>query len=259
MLASDLDGTLIPRTDIPDYAEPLARFKEVFKTRSDCMLAYVTGRGLDLAREGIRQTGLPRPDVMVCDVGTSIYHFKSGEWQPDESYRQSMQQQLGAASMQETTALLREYEGITPQEPEQQAEFKNSFYMDLSRTDRSVVDAIQGRLKQQGFQISPIYSVDPLRQCGLLDLLPGGTGKDFSLFYLSRLFDLPQNQLLFSGDSGNDMRAFLSGFSAIAVGNTPDAVKEEARTRRQKGTRLYISNAPLINGVLEGMRHYGML
>jgi hypothetical protein len=101
LLASDLDGTLIPLERDAQRLREVEELVRALAASEDLRLAYVTGRHLALAQAGIEEIGLPSPDWFVCDVGTSVYRRANGGYEPDQEYRQAMRAALGgwAATM----------------------------------------------------------------------------------------------------------------------------------------------------------------
>ena len=53
LLASDMDGTVIPLDDKPERGEEIAHFANAFRERKDLALAYATGRDLQRVLRGI--------------------------------------------------------------------------------------------------------------------------------------------------------------------------------------------------------------
>jgi len=97
---------------------------------------------------------------------------------------------------------------------------------------------------------------------GLIDVLPGATGKDATLRYMSDHLGLSFDDVLFAGDSGNDRAALLSGWLGILVGNAEASFALELASAARAaglGDRLFLATKPGAAGVLEGCRHFGFL
>ena len=77
ILASDLDGTLIPLEGEPENQADLQRLAEQLD-RHGVTLVYSTGRHFASAAQAIDQFQLPQPDWLICDVGTSIFRRDDG-------------------------------------------------------------------------------------------------------------------------------------------------------------------------------------
>lgn len=87
LLASDLDGTLIPLERDAQRLREVAEFVRAVAETVNLRLAYVTGRHSSLAREGIAAVGLPAPDWFVCDARTRVFRKTDSGFEPDERYR----------------------------------------------------------------------------------------------------------------------------------------------------------------------------
>ncbi len=147
LLASDLDGTLIPLEREPQHLRAVEELVSAVKSAPGLGLAYVTGRHLALAEEGIAEVGLPAPDWFVCDVGTSVYRRTDSGFEVDSNYRGEMQDALGVLRSEDVREALGELEGLELQEAEKQAEFKISFYTEgrhepyVARVEQVLADA----------------------------------------------------------------------------------------------------------------------
>jgi len=224
-------------------------------------LAYITGRHLSLALEGITGARLPRPDWLVCDVGTSVYAAYDGGFAIDSGYRLTMERALGGAAMADVDPVLDAVGGLRRQETVKQAEFKRSYYVDADRM-HPLLTEVRQRLESSGVRVQLVHSRDPVSGAGLLDVLPAGSGKRCALTYLTGAAGLGREAVAYAGDSGNDRDALLSGHPAIVVGNAPEDLKAELRHEaRARGLDrwLYVARAHFASGVLEGCRHFGFL
>lgn len=260
LLASDLDGTLIPPAGVEGDGG-VAELRAALHSRAG-MLAYVTGRHLRLALRGIELHGLPMPHVLVCDVGTSLYLRREGGWEPDAGYRARMLSALGSARPAALRDRLARVAGLRLQEPEKQAEFKLSYYAPVGPEGEALAREAGDLLRETGGSVNVVYSVDPVQGTGLIDVLPAGVAKDTAVRYLHDRSGIPEERLVYAGDSGNDRAAMLSGFNVVVVGNAPDAFKEAIRSEAEGlgiGSRVYVADTSYARGVLEGCRHFGVL
>jgi HAD superfamily hydrolase (TIGR01484 family) len=260
VLASDLDGTLIPpaldaerRRDIDGFARHAAG--------AGLDLAYITGRHLALAMDGIRAAGLPWPARLFCDVGTSL-HVRAGDaYVRDETFRRAMADALGDTSIAELRRLLDGIDGLVLQEEAKQGEFKLSYYL-RGPSREAAGREVRRRLAPMRDRIELVFSESAASGDGLLDLLPEAAGKRQALAWLGRTLGLPVDDVMFAGDSGNDRDALLSGHPAVLVGNAPDALRADlVRVARHTGLgdRLYFARAGYAAGVVEGALHFGFL
>jgi HAD superfamily hydrolase (TIGR01484 family) len=260
LLASDLDGTLIPLERNSDRLREVSELVNAIEGTPGFELAYVTGRHLSLAQAGIAEVGLPSPNWFVCDVGTSVYHRTDGGFEPDQRYQAAMRGAFGGLSGQEVRAAIGSIEGIVLQEDEKQAEFKVSYYTDGRH--EGFVDAVQAKLDEAGARVNLVASFDPVSKRGLLDVLPAGVAKDYAVRYLHDHSGVDEEHLVYAGDSGNDRAAMLSGYRVIVVGNADEALKrdlsEQAATRGLTD-RIYFAKHPYARGVQEGLHHFALI
>ena len=100
ILASDLDGTLIPlegdsqnQADLQTLADKL--------DQQGVTLVYSTGRHFASAAQAIDQFNLPQPDWLICDVGTSIFRRdEGGQFEAVEPYQHHQDQTIRSLTLQ---------------------------------------------------------------------------------------------------------------------------------------------------------------
>jgi HAD superfamily hydrolase (TIGR01484 family) len=226
---------------------------------TEVALAYVTGRHLELALEGVRDARLPEPAFTVCDVGTSIHEREGDGWTLDEAYRTHMREARGGLDAAEIRAAV-DGLGLTLQSSERQAEFKVSFEFTVDRSAAEVEAALLERL--EGMPVRPVVSRAVGGGGGLVDLLPAGVAKDTAVRHLRDRLGLTDDDVLFAGDTGNDRDALLGGWLAVLVGNASDGFREEIReaaARLGLTDRVHLARAAGVEGVLEGCRRSGFL
>ncbi len=260
LLASDLDGTLIPLERNAQRLREVADLARSIEENANLMLAYVTGRHLSLAQAGVDEIGLPAPDWFVCDVGTSVYRRTNGCFEPDEEYRKDMRKAFGGWRGDDLRHAIGVIQGLDLQEEEKQGEFKISYYA-KGRPER-FLDALQSRLERTGAKVNLVASYDLVAQRGLVDVLPAGIAKDHAVRYLHEHSGVDEQHLVYAGDSGNDRAAMLSGYRVIVVGNADPVLKEDLgieSAARGFSERIYFANHPYARGVLEGLQHFGIL
>lgn len=261
LLASDLDGTLIP-AGLGVDGEAIGRFRAAVMARG-LPLAYVTGRDVGLALRGIARFGLPLPDLMICDVGTSVYHRAHGSdrYVPDSGYAEQMRATLGGARRDDLLAPLATLHGLEFQDERKQTEFKVSFWVDPDALD-ALPGQVAERLATLPVRPHTVWSHDPHSGRPLLDLLPPGVAKHTGLDHVRRAGGFSLDDILFAGDSGNDLEALVSGHPAVVVANAPEPLKAEVRARADRRRildRVYFAHESFADGVLEGCRHFGVL
>ncbi len=257
VLASDLDGTLIPLPDNQQNREDLLTLKNLLGT-GKYKLIFATGRHYESVMDAIYQYDLPQPDWIVCDVGSAVYHLQEKAYNPFKPYQEHLRGVVGEVSRDTIENTFSEMEEITLQIPEHQREFKISYECSEDCLD-GVVETIEGRLAELDLPYTCMGSVDPFKHIGLVDILPKGVTKAYALLWLSTHADFKPDEVVYAGDSGNDYAALVSGFRAIVVANAlpvlADKIGEELHNR-DLGYRYYRSTSDATSGVLEGCRHY---
>ena len=255
-----MDGTVIPLDDRAERSREIEEFRSLIALHKDVILAYVTGRHLELGMEGIKEFNLPEPEIFVCDVGTTIYRQRGGAWRLDEEFRKGKESWKGRTG-KDISGLIRDIPGLTEQEREKQTEFKQSYYISLdAKTDR-VVRSIQNMLAEDKIEAEIIYSVDTKKNIGLLDLLPKAAAKGTALKYLWNGLGILKDNVVYAGDSGNDLNAFTSGFNAVVVNNTREKVKNEVRKQIRMMNikdRVFFADSKYVKGVIEGCFHFNL-
>lgn len=256
LFASDLDGTLIPPPGGEDWSAAVRSIRAL-RGSTGVFFAYMTGRHLELALEGVRSQGLPDPDRYVCDVGTSLHRPQGEGWRPDEPYRSLVRERFGGHDAAEVVEVLGGLDGIRPQAPSKQAEFKASFIVEPGAADWRA--RVEEALERLGVPFHLVDSLDVAGEEVLLDVLPAGVSKGFALRHLQRELGFDRDRVVYAGDSGNDLDALLTGVRGILVGSAEAAVRDTLRRRLDSAGlagRVHFARAPGAAGVVEGLRHF---
>lgn len=260
VLATDLDGTLIPLADEPENARDLTQLAEQL-SRQKITLIFVTGRHLASVQGAIEQFSLPGPDWMICDVGTSIYHWKANQFELVPSYAEHLQTIVGDQPPARIRERLSTWQALRLQEEEKQGRFKLSYYCDADQL-QECEQALHDFIQQDDLPYGVIASIDPFDGVGLIDLLPKDASKAYALKWWTGHIGHAHDQTIFAGDSGNDLAAMLAGYRTIVVGNASRSLGERVQTRFRETNqldRLYLAQHKATSGVLEGCRHFGWL
>jgi len=264
ILATDLDRTLLPNGQWEADSDAIDLFNELTK-QHDVVVVYVTGRNLNLTEDAIRKYGVRHPDILCGDVGTSIREYKNGEWKFDEGWVAHVTRACSGWAADAIRAALVGIEGIREQESEHLNQFKQSYYVDHARKDevlRQVDERVKGR-----FDEVIIYSFDSKDGKGLLDLLPDSATKLTALEYVAREIGTKNEEVVFCGDSGNDIFPLTADFSGVLVKNADDQLVGNVNKALDENPslRVYFAKGDFrglsgyyTSGVIEGAYHYGI-
>jgi sucrose-6F-phosphate phosphohydrolase len=264
ILATDLDRTLLPNGHWEGDESAIPLFNELTE-KHDTLVVYVTGRNLDLTEKAIQQYGVRHPDYLCGDVGTTIRKFENAAWHDDEGWVAHVKQsspRWDAAGIKQAVA---EVEGMREQEAEHQNQFKQSYYVEHEGKDdvlRQVDALVKGK-----FDEVIVYSFDSQDGKGLLDFLPNSATKQTALEYVAEAFGVAKEEVVFCGDSGNDIFPLTAGFRGVLVRNADDQLVENVKQAmdHDPSLRVYFAKGNFMglsgyytSGVIEGAYHYGI-
>lgn len=262
LLACDMDRTLLPNGPEPVSPGAIEAFRD-FVSSHDVTLVYVSGRDIGLIESAINEFGVPVPDIAVGDVGTTMYKKQGDSWILLEEWRSTLAKDWKGLAGKDIKELLKGVKELTPQEAEKQGEYKESFYTDPSVDKHALTRTVKELLFEAGVQANLVFSVDQIKQVGLFDVLPASASKAHALQYLQKMNNLEHDQIIFAGDSGNDVEALVSGYHSILVANALPEVRAEVEARaKEKGIEnlVYFArggfndmNGNYSAGILEGV------
>lgn len=262
LLCTDLDRTLLPNGSAKEHPGVRQQLAEYLRDH-DIRLAFVTGRDQQRVRQAIADYRLPQPDYVIADVGATVYHCQE-RWQLLEDWHQKIGADWRYATPQELQDALADVPDLRLQEASKQGRYKLSFYTPMDWNPAQWEASLQQRLARHQWRAVLIFSIDEAAQCGLLDVLPRSAGKLAAIHYLMSLLQVQESQVLFAGDSGNDLDVLCSSLPAVLVANAADAIRQQAQQlaqQAQTSARLYCAtgrqnNGHYAAGILEGIGHF---
>ena len=260
-----MDRTILPNGDQDESPQVRSVFS-LLVDRPEIQLAYVSGRDKGLIQSAIAEYDLPLPDYAVGDVGTTIYELTGRSWNPWESWFEEIAKDWNGLAHEGLHSLLKGFDDLILQEQEKQNRFKLSYYTDEGIAGRRLADEMKQHLSGQGLNCRVIWSVDEQRRLGLVDVLPHRASKLHAICYLMDQKGYLKSQVVFCGDSGNDLNALTSDIRSVLVKNASKEVRRNALERVAKNGRsetLYVArgnfmgmNGNYTSGVLEGLAHF---
>ena len=264
ILATDMDRTLLPNGSWEADEGAIGMFNQLTREHG-ILVVYVTGRNLALTEGAISEFGVRPPDILIGDVGTSIRKYEDGQWSFDDGWTDHVRRASPRWDAQAIKAAVADIEGLREQEAEHQNPFKQSYYADHARRE-DILAAIAERVEGRYDEVA-IYSYDSMDNKGLVDFLPNSATKQTALEYVAEEYGCDKGDVVFCGDSGNDIFPLTAGFSGVLVRNADDQLVENVRNAMDEkpGLKAYFAkggfkglNGYYTSGVLEGASHYGL-
>ena len=264
ILATDLDRTLLPNGHWKADKEAIDLFNDLTE-KHDVLVVYVTGRNLTLTENAIKEFGVRYPNVLCGDVGTSIRRYENGEWKFDNGWIAHVKRaspRWDAAAISQAVAGI---DGMRQQEREHLNQFKQSYYVDHKKKNavlKQVDELVKGK-----FDEVIVYSFDSQDGKGLLDFLPASATKQTALEYVAEEFGTAREDVVFCGDSGNDIFPLTAGFCGVLVRNADEQLVENVKLAMAENPDLKVYFARgnfqglqgyYTSGVIEGAYHYGL-
>ncbi len=209
VLATDLDGTFLGGSETDR-----ARFYDWIEgNRERVGLIFVTGRDPGFITHLTRKRGVPRPDYVVGDVGTTIAEVGHDHLISPIS---ELEEEIAAAwgdAAPKVEAALHHAKGLKLQGTA--FRYRVSYDMDPERFDRSAIDTVES------------MGLDALISANrYFDVLPKGVSKGPSLLRLLAHLGVTNDRCLVAGDTMNDYSMLAMGLPAVAVGGSEPALIE---------------------------------
>jgi len=260
VLTTDLDHTLVKHENNCRHAV-LLRFNRIWQDEySDrSLLVYSTGRSPTKYKTLQNEVPLLMPDVLVCSVGTEIFwREKNGNaFRSDRDWYLLLDQGWEPEKIHNCARSLGT-DALTLQEESEQRPHKISFNVESQHGPsgcQSLVERLQGSLKEQGIQAQVIFSGGKD-----LDILPVHAGKGNGLAYVLNELKgwncYPSHGVLVAGDSGNDIDLFkVDGVMGCIVSNAmPELVKWAKEHGEQHN--IYKATEECASGIIEALDHF---
>ena len=235
ILATDLDGTFLGgdeagRRELYDW----------IRASPEATLIFVTGRGIGSIRPLLEDPEIPDPDYIVADVGATVVH---GHTLDPVTAVQTRIDSVWPGKERVMDAL-RRFDFLVYQEVPQ--ERRCSFLLGEERRIEEIRHVVEDDL-----------GCDLLFSAGrYLDVLPRGVSKGSTLLQLLEHTGLDRERVLVAGDTLNDLSLFECELKGVVVGGAEDELRRRVDAIGQRG---YLASAPGGAGIIEGIRHHGLL
>ncbi|QDV57875.1 malto-oligosyltrehalose trehalohydrolase [Rosistilla oblonga] len=261
ILATDLDGTLLPLQDDPTHIADLQTLLENLRA-NDVQVLPVTGRDRAAMIEALQAFQIPAPEVAICDGGTTIVVRNDDggfDYLPD--FQTHLEANFASFATDDVSYLLRDLVDLRFRATEKQNQFKISYFAE-AKTLQATVATIQSRLRDSGIDCDVISGFNLHWGEGLVDILPAGLSKAYALQWWLDRSGNDRDQVVFAGDGGNDLEVFLAGYRTIVVGNAEPEIASTVYAAHRTGNtldRFYLSEARATSGVLDGCRWFELV
>jgi sucrose-6-phosphatase len=260
LFITDLDNTLVgDDAALVELNQILAAHREQYNSK----IVYATGRSLYLYRLLAEAKSLLPPDALITAVGTEMYFdpegcaasspiSNRGVDQQEPQYDQEWADILAQGwNREEIVAIANQFSDLQCQPSSEQNPFKISYYLAEAAAERTL-EQLQVALQSAGFEIKLIYSAGQD-----LDLLPKNGDKGLAVQFLRRRWQIPPEQTIVCGDSGNDISMFEGQEKSLLVANAKAELLEWYQANQNSSN--YLAKSDCAGGILEGLKHFGFI
>ncbi|MGE0071969.1 MAG: HAD family hydrolase [Thiomonas sp.] len=232
ILATDLDGTFLGG----DAAQRAALYGWIAQRRSEIVLIFVSGRGLDFMRQLARELPV-QPDHVIGDVGTSV--ATGADFAPLPALDHWLDAAWPCDAGRQIDAVVRRHPTLQPQ-PHHGGRRRSYFY---GCADAAQVAASE--LRRLGFDTL-------MSDNQYFDVLPRGVQKGSTLLRTLAALGLPEHRTLVAGDTLNDLSMFQTGLTGVAVRNCEPALAHAIAPQ----ANVFRSAQPGAAGVLDALQRF---
>jgi len=238
MIVTDIDHTVLG----DEHA--LTEFVTLIENIDfDVGFAVATGRTIESAYSVLEQNGIPYPDIIISSVGSEIYYNFQGKLFYSKGWHAHLDNQWKRNKIVKVLSGLKQ---LKYQEEKNQREFKISYY---TSEVPGYVDKVKNILIRNKLKANVIFSHGQY-----LDILPYRASKGKAIRYLAYRWNIPFENILVAGDSGNDIEMLKGELLGVVVANYS---KELEVLRGQK--RIYFAKKKYAAGIMDGIEHYNFL
>ena len=237
-IVTDIDYTLIGDDK---YLEEFVQLLD--DSHHNIGFAVATGRTMDSAFDILKKQKVPYPDIIISSVGSEIYYNDNGKLIYSKGWDAHINNQWNRERIQ---SLLAKFDFLQYQSEDTQRKYKLSYYTsDVPEQLKTVNDV----LIQNKIRANIIFSHGQY-----LDILPYRASKGKAIRYLAYRWNIPYENILVAGDSGNDREMLKGELLGVVVANYSEELES---LRGQK--RIYFSEKEYAGGIIDGIKHYDFL
>lgn len=222
VLATDLDGTFLGGT--AQAREELYNWIE--DNRDTVGLIFVTGRHPEFIHDHCDTFGIPLPEFVIADVGTTVAQVRAPGMVLPVADLEAPIVKAWDGKADHVRSLMARIDGLSIQD----TPFRHRLSYDISADgfDATELDAVRA------------LDVDVLVSDNrFVDILPRGVSKGPTLLRVLETLRIEPDRVLAAGDTLNDISMLTSDLHAVAVGGSEaalyDALPDSPRIHRARG------------------------
>jgi sucrose-phosphate synthase len=235
---SDLDQNLIGNS--AGRKELIALLRN---NRKKLLFGIATGRSRDSALTTMAQKKIPKPDILITGLGTSIYYGR--HLIPDLTWQQHLDYLWTPTTLKR---LLTEIPGLRLQSRHKQGKFKLSYFYDEEKAPS--IEELNIYLRQHDQALNMTLSFGQY-----LDIVPVRASKGLALRYIAHRLEIQLEDILVAGGSGADEDMMRGNTRAVVVGNR----HHEELSDIDELEGVYFAKKSYAHGIIEGIKYYDFL
>jgi sucrose-phosphate synthase len=236
LMIFDIDDTLI------GHEEAQEKLKQVIlENQPQIGFGVATGRTIDSAIAVLKEHNFVMPDIIISSVGSEIYYKNKDD---EYFYATGWDKHISHLwKRNKIVELLDEFDFLKLQEDETQRKYKISYYHEA--TEEQLNQVIEKLVKNN---IKANFIISHKKY---IDVLPYRASKGRAVRYMAYRWNIPHENILVAGDSGNDEDMLRGELLGIVVGQHSDELKKLKGRRR-----IYFAKEKATAGILEGAYYY---
>lgn len=261
ILATDLDKTLLPNGSAP-YDGTIPLLKDLIE-QYDIDIVYVTARRVaNVVSSVMTRYTPPQASYIIGAVGAEMYDCTGDKMLEVDAWKQCIFSNSPEWNRNLICETVEYYFPDLVMQPDcEQTDFKISyFWYDTKRF--SLLESALQEIVEDAFAGTPLVTCSTDLNAGYcyVDITPKIVSKKSALEFLMNTLQVQRENVLFAGDSGNDLSVFLSSFDSLVVSNAEQNIKDRVLKEKRTGS-LHIAegingmNGNYSSGILEGLIH----